>query len=101
MILSSDAEAAAGDGAELAGALLEPDGSVLLTGRDPALELRLPLSPGRLAAIRIELLPHETHGGSIVRGGGGGRRTSTDSGGGLGIAALIAAAIGAGLYFSS
>ncbi|MBV9125914.1 MAG: PSD1 domain-containing protein [Planctomycetes bacterium] len=30
-------------------------------------EIQLPLSPGRLAAIRLELLPSDQHGGSILR----------------------------------
>jgi hypothetical protein len=47
------------------------DGSVLLSGKpDQKTELRLRLGEGWLAAIRLEALPDEKHGGSIVRGGG-------------------------------
>jgi hypothetical protein len=45
--------------------------AVLLTGADKTLKLRLPLAAGPVAAIRVELLPHEKHGGSIIRGGSG------------------------------
>jgi len=47
------------------------DGAVLLTGDAKTLKLRLPLSAGPIAALRVELLPHEQHGGSIIRGGSG------------------------------
>jgi hypothetical protein len=50
---------------------LEADGSLVLGGKpdEPAV-LRLPLAGGRLAAIRVELLPDAAHAGSVVRGGG-------------------------------
>jgi hypothetical protein len=61
---------------------VQPDGSVLLSGgktepkakakrpkRGDDLAIRLRPEPGRLAAIRLELLPHEEHRGSIVRDG--------------------------------
>jgi hypothetical protein len=47
------------------------DGAILLTGDAKNLQLRLPLSAGPIAALRVELLPHEQHGGSIIRGGNG------------------------------
>ena len=50
---------------------LADGGAVLLTGADSNLRLRLALEAGPIAAIRVELLPHEKHGGSIIRGGGG------------------------------
>ena len=45
------------------------DGSVLFTGK-PAeqTQLTLLLSPGRVAAVRVELIPREEHHGSMVRG---------------------------------
>jgi len=49
----------------------QADGSILLTGAPGAtdrLEFELPAGP--LSAIRIEALPHERHGNSILRGGG-------------------------------
>ena len=61
------------------GARLQPDGSVLLLdiAKKPSREHRggdsrsFRLTPGKLsvARIRLELLPHAAHGGSIVRGG--------------------------------
>src|SRR5262245_57847556 len=68
----------AGTGPPAPGAAAEPgpavqeDASVLITGKPSRLELRLPLSIGALAAVRIELLPHEQHGGGILRGGAAG-----------------------------
>ena len=50
--------------------LLE-DGAVLLTGDAKTLKLRLPLPAGPVAALRVELIPHAQHGGSIIRGGSG------------------------------
>ncbi len=47
------------------------DGAVLLTGDAKTLKLRLPLATGPVAALRVELLPHAQHGGSIIRGGSG------------------------------
>jgi mono/diheme cytochrome c family protein len=45
------------------------DGSIVFTGK-PAeqTQLTLPLSPGWLAAIRLELIPRKEHGGRIIRG---------------------------------
>lgn len=51
------------------------DGSVLMTGADKSLKLRLPLEPGPVAAIRLEFLPHEQHAGNLARGGGSTRVT--------------------------
>jgi hypothetical protein len=54
------------------GFAFEDDGSVLFTGKpDQKAEVRLRLGEGWIAAIRLEALPDEKHGGSIVRGGGG------------------------------
>ncbi len=49
------------------------DGSVLLTGENQKQVLRLALPAGPVAALRVELLPHERHGGSNLRGGKGGQ----------------------------
>ncbi|MBI3465448.1 MAG: DUF1549 domain-containing protein, partial [Planctomycetes bacterium] len=46
---------------------LEPDGSLLFSGKAASDEITLRLEPGWLAAIRLELLPHEKHNGSILR----------------------------------
>ena len=54
-----------------AGFSAEPDGSFLLDGKaKDRVELDLEAPAGWLAAIRLELLPHEKHGGSVIRGGG-------------------------------
>src|SRR5207249_11570060 len=46
-----------------------PDRSIGFQGKPiEKTEIRLPLTAGGLAAIRIELLPHDAHGGSILRG---------------------------------
>jgi hypothetical protein len=44
------------------------DGSLRLTGKPENLQVRLPLSEGWLAAIRVELIPDPKHSNSIVRG---------------------------------
>jgi hypothetical protein len=51
------------------GSAVQPDRSILLSGK-PAERTRvhLPLSPGWLSAIRVELLPHEANDGRILRG---------------------------------
>lgn len=46
---------------------LEPDGSLLFSGKAASDQITLRLQPGWLASIRLELLPHEKHGGSILR----------------------------------
>jgi len=46
---------------------LEPDGSLLYSGKPASDQVALRLAPGWLAAIRLELLPHEKHGGGILR----------------------------------
>lgn len=52
---------------------LREDGSVLLTGKgNETLQFDLPLKPGVIAALKVELLPHETHKGRILRSGGSG-----------------------------
>ncbi len=47
------------------------NGAVLLTGAGKSQRLRMPLAPGPVAALRLELLPHEKFGGSIMRSGSG------------------------------
>jgi hypothetical protein len=48
-----------------------PDGAILFAGKPgDAVQVKLPLKAGWLAALRLELLPDEQHGGSILRGGG-------------------------------
>jgi hypothetical protein len=50
---------------------LEADGSIFFTGKgtnDP--EITLPLAAGRIAAIKLELIPRGEYGGAIVRGKG-------------------------------
>ena len=48
---------------------VRPDRSIVFQGKPiEKTEIRLPLTAGGLAAIRIELLPHDAHGGSILRG---------------------------------
>jgi hypothetical protein len=47
------------------------DRAVLFKGKPgDTLQLRLSMEPGWLSLIRLELLPHSEHQGSIVRGGG-------------------------------
>jgi len=47
----------------------EPDGSILFAGKTAErTEVRLPLFPGWLAALRLELIPREEHGGRILFG---------------------------------
>jgi len=54
-----------------AGFAAEPDGSFLFDGKaKDKVELDLEAPAGWLAAIRLELLPHEKHDGSVIRGGG-------------------------------
>ena len=54
-----------------AGTTVEGDGTIVFTGKpDEKTEIRLRLEEGWLAAIRLEAIPDERHGGSIVRGGG-------------------------------
>ena len=54
-----------------AGFAAETDGSFLFDGKaKDGAELDLEAPAGWLAAIRLELLPHEKHGGSVIRGGG-------------------------------
>jgi hypothetical protein len=50
---------------------LESDGSLFLAGGlgEPVV-IRVPLEESTLAAIRLELLPDERNGGTVVRGGG-------------------------------
>jgi len=48
------------------------DGSVLIVGDSKTQRLLMPLEPGPVAVLRLELLPDERHGGSILRGGQGG-----------------------------
>jgi hypothetical protein len=48
---------------------LEPDGTVLFAGKTvESTEIRLPLFSGCLAALRLELIPREEHGGNILFG---------------------------------
>jgi hypothetical protein len=49
---------------------VQPDRSILLLGK-PAerTRIQLPLGTGWVAAIRVQLLPHEAHDGRILRGG--------------------------------
>ncbi len=46
------------------------DGTLLITDWDKKKDLRVELAPGagRVAAVRLEILPHVDHGGRIVRG---------------------------------
>jgi len=64
-------EAASGGGAQI-----QPDGSVLFTGRagnaGDAWTFRMKPGAGGLARIRLELLPHTSHGGKITRDGADG-----------------------------
>jgi hypothetical protein len=49
----------------------EPDGSLLITAAAPAnIALRFRPQTARVAALRIELLPHTANGGGILRAGG-------------------------------
>ncbi len=53
------------------GAVLQPDGSLLLGGKakpKEATSIRLEPGPGWVASIRLELLPHESTEGRIIRG---------------------------------
>ena len=48
---------------------IRTDRSIVFQGKPiEKTEIKLPLEPGWLAALRLELLPHDAHGGSIVRG---------------------------------
>jgi hypothetical protein len=48
---------------------IQPDGTILFTGKfNDLIELALSLKAGPIAAIRLDLLPHEKHGGGILRG---------------------------------
>ena len=54
-----------------AGFSTEADGSFIFDGKPKdRVELDLEAPAGWIAAIRLELLPHEKHGGSVIRGGG-------------------------------
>jgi Protein of unknown function (DUF1553)/Protein of unknown function (DUF1549)/Planctomycete cytochrome C len=56
------------------GSVLQPDGSLLLTGKVKPKEtttIRLEPGPGWVASIRLELLPHPDHKGRIIRGNAG------------------------------
>jgi hypothetical protein len=59
------------DPAKHVSAMPESDGSLFLQGGlgEPVV-MRVPLEEGTLASIRLELLPDERNGGTIVRGGG-------------------------------
>ena len=85
-------------------ATLTGDRSVLFGAPQVAMSLRRPgsdrvefaLEPGMLASVRLELLPHERHKGSIIRDGGAGATVQ--------VAMLIKTASGAenklGVYFA-
>jgi hypothetical protein len=64
------------EGAAGAGAEIQPDGSVLLSGRAgkarEAWTFRMKPGTVGLARIRLELLPHASHGGKITRDGAAG-----------------------------
>ncbi|MBX6311482.1 MAG: PSD1 domain-containing protein [Isosphaeraceae bacterium] len=55
--------------------IIQEDGSLLFTGKvtpkkkSDERRIRLELAPGWLAALRLEVLPHEQHRGRVVRGG--------------------------------
>jgi hypothetical protein len=49
--------------------VVEADGSVLFGSKADNNLISLKLSQGSIAAIRLELIPHEKHGGSVFRGG--------------------------------
>ncbi len=54
------------------GVVGQADGSLLLSDKikpKEAVKIRLDPGPGWLASIRLEVLPHEEHGGKITRGG--------------------------------
>jgi hypothetical protein len=49
---------------------IQPDGSILCTGKSAAnekIQIRLTLEPGWVSALRLELLPHATHSNSSLR----------------------------------
>jgi hypothetical protein len=48
-----------------------PEGAILFAGQPgDNVRVKLELPAGWLAALRLELIPHDQHGGSVVRGGG-------------------------------
>ena len=50
---------------------IEPDSRIIFEGQPgDNLSALLPLSAGTISALRVELLPHDQHGGKIVRGEG-------------------------------
>jgi len=50
---------------------VEPDGAILFAGKTAeSTEIRLPLLHGWLAALRLELIPREEHGGRVLFGTG-------------------------------
>jgi len=48
--------------------VVEADGSLLFGSKPDGNPISLKLSQGHVAAIRLELIPHEKHGGSVFRG---------------------------------
>jgi hypothetical protein len=71
-IVAAKSTAAKGAAAAKTDAVLNSDGSILFTGKakkgdDEQIELTLPA--GWVSAIKLELLPNEKHGGSILRDG--------------------------------
>src|SRR6185437_13782468 len=66
------AKPAAGDPAATSTVVPQDDASLLITGKavkGDQLRIRLRPAAGWLAAIRLELLPHETHKGMVTRDG--------------------------------
>jgi hypothetical protein len=49
---------------------VESDGSLLFSGKPASDKIAVRVSAGWLAAIRLEVLPHEKHGGGILRDNG-------------------------------
>ncbi|HTD65615.1 MAG TPA: DUF1549 domain-containing protein, partial [Candidatus Limnocylindria bacterium] len=48
--------------------VVQADGSLLFSAKADGHSISLTLSAGGLAAIRMELIPHEKHGGTVFRG---------------------------------